>query len=454
MKRILTLATFLVSTLAFSQNQVPPSFWGVQFIHGNDIYPAPGFPVPLFNQIRLSDTDTGWGDIQGNNTLKGCNSSNQLDFTHLDAYLTHYAVPNDFDVTYVAAKTPCFISANPADSCFYFSGACAPPKDIACTGSGPGGTGGTDATFIAFLQALWTHLQAQPYYPGRNWFFEMWNEPNVGKYWHNVWIDETYCGGDPTASGRIMMRMAADARATISQIDPNVQFITPAVSVALTQARKGGWWYNYLQLGGGQYADIMGVHSYLYADTQPVEDVCCAPSTLIAGALATMAKFGQSGKPLWATEGSCGKWCSGLPDMVGWAARYYTLLLSAGEVQRFNWYSYDIYGILWDGEELTPTGQMLGVLQSDWGYAGGTFNGCTATNEPSCAGAGDVYTCNMQEGGSGTTAQVAWYDSQGNTCPYTPQGTGWIDYNDVTGNKTTYTGGPVTLGTRPILFEK
>jgi hypothetical protein len=455
MKRILTLTTLLISTLAFAQNQVPPSFWGVQFIHGNDPYPAPGSPVPLFNQIRLSDTGTGWGDIQGQNTFKGCNPGSQLYFTHLDEYLSYYALPNDFDVTYVAAKTPCFISANPTDSsCAFYTGACDPPQDITCTGNGPGGTGGTDATFIAFVQALWTHMQGQPYYPGRNWFFEMWNEPNVGEFWDNPWINNTYCGGDQTATRRIMMRMAADARATISQIDPNVQFITPAVSVALAQARKNGWWYNYLKLGGGQYADIMGVHSYLFDTTQPVEDVCCGPSTLIAGALATMAEFGQSGKPLWATEGSCGKWCAGLPDMVSWTARYYTLLLSSGKVKRFNWYSYDVFGTLWNGKELTPTGQMLGVLQSDWGYAGGTFNGCTATTEPSCAGAGHIYTCNMQEGGTGTTAEVAWYDSQGNTCPFTPKGTGWIDYNDVTGHKTIYNGGPVTLSDRPILFEK
>ncbi len=457
MKKILALTTLLlISTFAFAQTQVPPTFWGIMFNHDNDVYPAPGSPVPLFNQIRLSDTGTSWGDIQGNNQAKGCNDSGTISFSFLDYYLNHYATSNnDFDVTYVAAQTPCFISANPTDAtCAHFTGACDPPKDITCTGSGPGGTGGTDATFINFVQQLWTHLVEQPYYPGRHWFFEMWNEPNVGKFWNNGWINNTYCGGDQTATRRIMMRMAADARATISKIDPKVLFITPAVSVALTQARKNGWWYDYLQLGGGQYADIMGVHSYLYANVQPVEDVCCGPNSLVGGALATMAEFGQGSKPLWATEGSCGKFCTGLPDILSWTARYYTLLVSKGEVQRFNWFCYDIFGTLWDGKELTPTGKMLGVLQSDWGYAGGTFNGCTATAKPSCAGGGHVYTCNMTEGGTGASAQVAWYDSQGNTCSYTPSGTGWIDYNSLTDAKTKYTSGPVSLGTRPILFEK
>jgi len=167
-----------------------------------------------------------------------------------------------------------------------------------------------------------------------------------------------------------------------------------------------------------------------------------------------MAKFGQGNKPLWSTEGSCGQFCSGLPDMVSWTARYYTLLLSKGLVQRFNWYCYDIFGILWDGKELTPTGKMLGVIQTDWGYSGATFKGCTATKESTCSGGGHIYTCNLKEGGTGGTAQAAWYDSEGNSCSYTPKGTGWIDYQDLTGTKTSYSGGPVTLSTRPILFEK
>lgn len=445
----------MISTLACAQSQVPPTFWGIMFNHDNDVYPAPGSPVPLFNQIRLSDTGTSWGDIQGNNQAKGCNASRKIFFSYLDNYLNHYALPNDFDVTYVAAQTPCFISANPTDTtCAHFTGSCDPPSDITCTGSGPGGTGGTDAAFINFLKILWPHMMKQKYYGGRHWFYEMWNEPNVGKFWNNDWINYTYCGSDHTATRRIMIRMAADARATISAIDPNVRFITPAVSVALQEAKKAGWWYDYLQLGGGQYADIMGVHSYIYALKQPVEDVCCGPNTLIGGALATMAAFGQSGKPLWATEGSCGQWCPGLPDMVGWTARYYTLLISKGFVKRFNWFCYDIFGTLWNGKELTPTGKMLGVLQSDWGYDGGSFNGCTRTKEPSCAGNGNVYTCNLTEGGTGAPAQAAWYTSQGNTCSYAPKGTGWIDYQDLTGTKTNYTGGPVTLGTQPILFEK
>jgi len=176
--------------------------------------------------------------------------------------------------------------------------------------------------------------------------------------------------------------------------------------------------------------------------------------TLVAETLATMQEFGQSAKPLWATEGSCGKYCPEVGDEVAWIGRYYTLLLSQGEVARFDWYCYDIYGILWNGEELTPIGVALGVMQDDWGYVGGSFAGCTATQEPNCTGQGQIYTCGLTEGNTGTTGQVAWYDSQGNTCSYTPSGSGWVDYKDLYGNTVQYNGGAVTLTNSPILFEK
>jgi hypothetical protein len=200
----------------------------------------------------------------------------------------------------------------------------------------------------------------------------------------------------------------------------------------------------------------MGVHSYIDAEYQPVEYVCCAKGTLIANTLAAMAEFGQSNKPLWVTEGSCGKYCPDTNghDEVAWTGKYYTLLLSEGEVARFDWYCYDIYGTLWDGKELTPTGKAVAVMQWDWGYAGGTFSGCQASKQSSCKGAGNIWTCGLKEGGSGTAAQVAWYDSEGNTCSYTPSGSGWVDYNNLYDQKTPYSGGPVTLTNSPILFEK
>jgi hypothetical protein len=461
MKRVLLLAVFLLTSFALAQTTVPESFWAIEFNHPNSAYPAPVNPHPTFHTLRLSDTNTGWGDIEGNNQIHGCNPSNKIDFTYLDKFLNHYTAGNDFDVIYTMAKTPCFISVFPTDaSCKHWTGSCDPPKDIKCNGTGVAATGGTDAALINFLKVLWPHIMAQPYYQGRHWYFEVWNEPNVGFFWNNGWINDTYCGGDHTATRRIMMRMAADSRRTVAAIDPTVQFITPSVSVALTETRKYGWWWDYLGGetqkfgGGGKVADIMGVHSYI--GTYPVESVCCGKGTLIANTLATMAEFGQSGKPLWITEGSCGAYCPVVGDNVAWIGAYYTLILSQGQAVRYVYNSYDNFAPLWNGTQLTPMGLAVAVMEKDWGYETATFaaGGCTSTVQTSCAGQGKIWTCNLTEGGSGTVAQTAWYDSKNNTCSYTPGGSGWVDYNDLTGNKTDYTGGPVTLTNRPILFEK
>lgn len=449
----------LMSCLAMAQSTVPASFWGIMFNRPNDPYPSNQNPHPTFGTLRLWDTNTAWGDVQGNNGIKGCNPSTQFDFSYLDSYLNHYVTGSSFDVMYTSGQTPCFISANTTDSlCAHYPGSCAPPSDLTCHGNGTAGTGGTDAAYIAYLQALWTHMEGQPYYPGRQWFYEPWNEPDVGKFWDNSWMRTTYCGGDQSGPKRIMMRMAADAYATIKAIDPNVKILTPPTAETRVSAQKHGWWYNYMggetqQYGGaGQYADIISVHGYVSDFPAAPELICCGANTLVAITRATMAEFGQSGKLLFLSEGSCGKACYGDPE-PGWAGRFYTLMLSKGQVARFDWNGYDTLAPLWDGTKLTPTGTALGVMQVDWGYDGGAFKGCNAKLRTDCTGGGHVYTCAMTEGKTGTSALVAWYDSQGNSCSFTPGGSGWVDYKDLSGDVTTYNGGSVSLTDSPILFE-
>jgi hypothetical protein len=460
MKKVLVLVTFFTACMAFGQTTVPSTFWGVMFNRPNDPYPITG--APSFGTIRLWDTNTAWGDIQGNNGIKGCTQSSQFDFSYLDNYANHYITPSNFDVIYTVGQTPCFITSNPSDEkCAHYPGSCVPPTDLTCSGTGTAGTGGTDATFIAFVQALWTHLQGQPYYPGRKWFFEGWNEPDVGKFWDNDWINTTYCGGDVTGSKRILMRMAADARAAVQAIDPNVLMLTPPSAEARTSTLPGGWWYNYMggqtskYGGGGQYADIISVHGYVSDVPAAPELICCGTGTLVANTRAAMADFGQSDKILFLSEGSCGKACYGDPEPA-WMGRFYTLMLSQGQVSRFDWNGWDTLAPLWNGTALTSSGIALQVMQSDWGYAGATFPaaGCTSTPEPSCTGAGNIWTCDLTEGGTGTKAQTAWYDSQGNSCSFTPTGSGWIDYKNLAGKKITYSHGAVKLTNSPILFEQ
>jgi len=139
-------------------------------------------------------------------------------------------------------------------------------------------------------------------------------------------------------------------------------------------------------------------------------------------------------------------------------------MLSQGKVARFAWYNYDTFAPIWClsiGTGCAATGQLstTGIatyqLQSVWNYVGGTFGsgGCTST-ATSCTGSGHIRACPLTEGTTGKSAQVAWYDSYNNTCPYTPAGSGWSDYRDLQGNFHSDTGGSVTLGNSPLLFEK
>jgi len=497
MKKTMLVATLLFSSLSLAQSAVPAKFWGMQFNKTTSPYPVTGGPT--FETFRFWDTGTSWNDIQ---TSASCTSSNltACDFTKFDTWMNNYVNATGqpkLDVIYTIGKTPNFISSNQNDTCNGSpAGSCVPPTDVTCTGTSAGNTGGTDQTFINFLQALWTHIVNNNWNTGRQWYVEGWNEPNSGAvFWDQSWIDTTYCPGDNTANRRILARLAADARTTILAIDSTVKFLTPPASSARTAVKSGGWWYKYLSgdggawgkggtcsgytgsnpCGGGQFADEMSVHGYLDNTTNETpDDICCSSTgsdgsgTLVYNTLATMSSFGQGSKPLFLTEGSWGAYCkTGCPagfDPVSWTGRYYTLMLSQGKVARFAWYNYDTFAPIWCltiGTGCAVTGQLstTGIatyqLQSVWNYVGGTFGsgGCTST-ATSCTGSGHIRACPLTEGTTGKSAQVAWYDSYNNTCPYTPAGSGWSDYRDLQGNFHSDTGGSVTLGNSPLLFEK
>jgi hypothetical protein len=476
MRNITLFAVLLVGSLAFAQNSVPAKFWGIQIHNNAVVYPPspPNVPYPFFQTLRLWDTKTGWADMNDNEKLCEPPSNGIYDFSNLDTFMTTYA-SNGWDVIYTVAKTPCFFSANPTDSSCasdFGAGQCDPPggpQGITCSGNYPGNTGGSDTNFTTFLTDLWTHIKKQGYYknyPNRQWYVEVWNEPDTSN-WDGGWIQNTYCsvGGkpDPTAPYRILVRMAADAQTTIHGLDPKVKFLTPPVNDPLKQMGPGGWEYAYLSWGGWKYADILSAHAYLKGNPvgNPVEDVCCDPNTSIVGLTFNTRKHFFTGltlPPIFFTEGGYGKNGNQVPsDVVAWTGTYYTLLLSSGLVASLDWYAYDIDAKMWDQSmtALTPTGTAVAVMQQDWGYDGGAFDvaGCT---EKTC-GNGNRWTCNLTEGGSRTQAQVAWYDGAVNdgSCSYSPGGNPpWVDYRDLSGDPPTgYNGELVPLTNRPILFE-
>ena len=332
MKKLLFFTLFLAATLGNAQ--VPATFWGLHILHNSTYPPNNGSPIPNFKTFRLWDTGTGWGDIEGNNSVQGCNNSSQIDFTKFDSLLTAYVVPNGFDVIYTISKTPCFISANPTDAnCSYYNGSCVPPTDLTCSGTGVAGTGGSDATFKTYMQALWSHIVSKVGILDASGISRSGTNPMARGSGTTNGSSTTTAAVTLPGRSEIIVRVAADVRQSVGGGATNVHFLTPAIADAINQVQAGGWWYQYLSLGGGTYADVMSVHGYLSGN--PVESICCATGTLVANTLATMQHFNQSGKPLFLSEAYCGQHCpTGDPALVGWVGRYYTLVLSQAQVAR------------------------------------------------------------------------------------------------------------------------
>ena len=80
---------------------------------------------------------------------------------------------------------------------------------------------------------------------------------------------------------------------------------------------------------------------------------------------------------------------------------------------------------------------------------GGKFAGPCA---PVAGAGGETWTCNFTEAG-GTTALWVWTTNESGTTFTVPSG--YIDYLDLTGGKTTVTSGQsLPIGTTPVMLEQ
>ena len=170
--------------------------------------------------------------------------------------------------------TPSWASSSPSGACGGNNGGCFPPNDLNADGSG------TDQHVKDFMTALMQHVGA-----GKFKYIEVWNEFNNGIEW----------------SGSIaqLVRITKDVSAIAKSYDPNVKIIGPAETGDWVKAGDNeGMRYlgEFLAAGGGQYVDIISLHGHV---TNP-EDIIARTNS----ALAQMAQYGQSGKPLFDTEGS------------------------------------------------------------------------------------------------------------------------------------------------------
>ncbi|MBF0231576.1 MAG: cellulase family glycosylhydrolase [Desulfamplus sp.] len=267
-----------------------------------------GSPWPWFNfgSWRLWDTYVGWPELEPE---KG-----KWDFRRLDAYV-EMAERAGVDVLLPLGRTPRWASVRPDESSAYGPGQAAEPFNL--------------ADWRNYVRAVALR------YKGRIYQYEVWNEPNLPLFF--------------TGNQETLLRLQKDAYQTLKEIDPANILVMPAAST------DKQWLDEYLALGGGMYADVIGFHFYAPKQIPEVlvED--------IRAVISLMECHGVGSKPLWNTEsgwriantdgttenvaGISTKWKLLDPELAAaYVARALILGRAAG-LDRFYWYAWDNQGM-------------------------------------------------------------------------------------------------------------
>jgi hypothetical protein len=303
-KKTATNTSFVVVLLTASAfGQISPEFFG---IHVNNLTnPWPTTVGIQFANYRTHDSSsTLWSQLNP--------SSGVYDWQWLNTALQiseQYGTAVDFDFYY----TPSWASSNSSGSCTMGNnGGCYPPNDLNADGTG------TDQHVKDFMTALMKHEGA-----GKFKYIEIWNEFNNSIEWNGTIAQ--------------LVRIAKDVSTIAKSYDPNVKIIGPAETGDWVKAGDNEgmkWLGEYLAAGGGQYVDIISLHGHV---TNP-EDIIARTNS----ALAQMAQYEQSGKPLFDTEGSWPIKKGLAADLQrGFLFREYLATLST-PTKAFYVYAYDI----------------------------------------------------------------------------------------------------------------
>ncbi len=358
-------------------------------------------PWPSVNlcSTRLWDTGAIWKNVNP--------SYGHYDWSWLDTLMSR-ANQHGADVVFTFGVVPRFASTNSGlGGCGYGSGTCAPPHQ---------------SDWAAFVDALSRHsAQNKAAGKGHIGAYELWNEPDAGNWWR----------GSPAQ----MVALAQVAYKSIHANDPTAVVVSPA-----PQGIYGWRWTRaYLAIGGGNYADVIGMHGYLPRGTSQPEHYL---NFLLSNTKAAMQKYGVSGKPIWDMEAG---WTfdSALPSdyqQIAFLARSYILRLFNG-VGRLYWYSWDnkTFGTLWSSSRgIHPAGVAYGQL-SKW-LVGATLGSCTPS--------GSVWTCNISRS-NGYVGLLVW--NQTGSSSYAPS-TSYKQYRDLKGSLHSISGS-FTITQQPVLLE-
>jgi len=410
MRRWIALGLILFAS-GIAGAQISPEFFAMHVLSTQD--PWPSTVGVQFSSWRSVSSMVTWANI---NTAPGV-----YDWSHLDQLLD-IAGQNGQSVLYTFYYTPTWASSCPTCVCNQGKqspGGCYPPNDLNPDGSG------TDLHLKTFITALMQHEGA-----GKISYIEIWNEPNVPSEW----------GG----TIQQLVRMTADVRAIAKSFDPNIQIASPPETGDGDLGLQMNYLTGYLAAGGGRYVDVIALHGYVL---EP-EDII----TRINNTTAAMAQYGQSGKPIFITEGS---WCCqndpiSLAAQPGFSFRQYLSILCT-PVGRSYLFAFDASneGNLWDSTLGTMTTNGIAYqLYYNW-LAGATM---TQPCQPYAVGL-PVWTCTFSRAG-GYQAAAVW-DTKlvhgGNVIVKVPAQ--YVQYRDLYGNVVPIKNHQVPISYTPIWLE-
>ncbi|HZT22163.1 MAG TPA: hypothetical protein VFB55_04575 [Verrucomicrobiae bacterium] len=278
-------SNYLYAPLVNTTSAIPQTLFGMHIIKlasaTNDWSPLPQ------GVIRFWDTNVRWNQLEP--------QSNVWNFTHFDA-CTNIVLSNEPNckILYTLGQTPTWAALNTnTPQAAYGAGASSEPADM--------------STWSNYVFTVATR------YKGVIQYYEIWNEADAPNFY----------------SGAIsnMVTMAQIARAVLTNIDPTIKIVGPAVTL-------GGlaWLEQFIQAGGPP-PDIVSFHNYMASQPE-------ASLGEIAGLRDVLSRYPVwSALPVWCTEGAPAAGASNQENM-GIASRAY-LFWWTQNVQDYCWATWD-----------------------------------------------------------------------------------------------------------------
>lgn len=383
--------------------------------HGAIVWPETQ-PQPEF--LRLHDAGTSWSDLS--------TGSGTYDWTVLDTWLDAIAKHRPVNVIQVFSWVPCWDAPNCEAPGVAPTGTDAPPNDLTATGS---------PSFNDFVTQFVQHCSAAGNCAGNCptgktcvstnliRYYEMWNEWNTQFRWSGS-IDQLY-------------HMLAPAVSIIRANVTNSVILTPSTTSGSFSAFQD--WLT-LETTDGPISDWVAWHNYLWGQTPEYE--WTQDAALFLSLQVSLPAW--KGKPWADTETNYDVNTYACPDTfskdncTGQIVRWQLLHASNGAMS-VNWYKW-VQTIKADSQYETAYHYMMQYL------LGGKFGGpCAPTS-------GKVWTCSFTES-NGTAALWVWTPNQSGASFTVPSG--YVDYLDLTGAKTTVSSGnAITVTVEPVMLEQ